>query len=105
MKLEKQINGKRLVPLREDGMPDLSNWQDFIKQGAYKNLGDLLVAHKAYSSESYEGMLIKKAISAKKNEIAERFVKTLCKEEISIQTAISILELTHQEIMESKFNP
>jgi hypothetical protein len=96
---------KQLLPFRKDGMPDLNNWQEFIKQGNYKNLGDLLTVSKTCSTESHEGILVRKAIMAIKNEIAEKFIKALCEEEISIKTAISILELTSHKIMEIKLNP
>lgn len=91
------------VPIRKDGMPDLNNWKEFVKNNSLKTLGQIIEA--IHGDVSPENILLQKAVSEKRNEIAEMFIDTLCAEELSTKEAISVLSLTQKKITELKFIP
>lgn len=92
------------IPLRSDGMSDLNNWREYVENCGYKTLNELQQAYRNSTNEA-ENILLEKAIWAKRYEITGRLVKILLAEELSTNEAISLLRLTKQQILNSRFNP
>ena len=89
---------------RNDGMPDLNNWQPYLKECGCKTIGEMS-ALLATKGDGIEGIWLDKAISARTNEIADAIVKNLCNEGLSIMSAIKVLSLVRGKIMKTKFIP
>lgn len=90
---------------RPDGMPDLNNWQEYLKKSDCRSLGEMFALRATKRKNSIEDILLSKAIDARKNEIADAIIKNLCREGLSIQSAIVVLEHVHKKIMETKVSP
>ncbi|QQE75190.1 hypothetical protein KDJ56_07050 [Brevibacillus composti] len=95
---------KNLSVLQRGGvLDDLNNWQAFVDQVGFQNLGQMLQVQKICPATSSKGILLEKAIRSKKNEIAQEFASRLYDEGLTVQDAISILDTAKNAILNSKF--
>lgn len=91
------------VPMRSDGMVDLSNYKGFAEQVGFKNLGQMIRIQMVVNDQSKE-ILLRKAIQNKRNEITHEFMCRFIEEGLTIHDAISLLEETKTLIFNSRIN-
>lgn len=106
---EKNINAatndtsKPFIPLRPDGLPNLSAVEKYLTANGYanKNIGDIntiLDSDISYIDRHFLNL----AISSKKNFITNRILDGFVQENTSIAIALSILDLVKQKIFQKE---
>ncbi|UED77466.1 hypothetical protein [Brevibacillus sp. DP1.3A] len=94
---------KAIVIQRGGVLDDLNNWQAFVEQVGFQNLGQMLIVQKRSPATSSKGILLEKAVQSKKNEITQEFASRLYVEGLTVHDAISILDEAKNAILQSKF--
>ena len=91
-----------VMPKRKDGLPDLGASELFVNELSFSNLGEMIFAIEAIEADEKQH-LIACAVSRRKDQIASHFLNMLFTECLSVKEAISILDLTKDKVIGSRF--
>lgn len=90
------------MPLRKDGMPDLNNWKEFVEQVGIGSLRELLQVECSPQVDFDKMILLSKAASYAKYELASKIVKQFAEEGLSIKDSNEIIESIQNMLLKSK---